>query len=264
MSFDWKQQTVIITGAYGGLGKKLCQTLNNLGAQLIITGRDLPKLQQLKESLNENTSIVAGDVSSEQFCSDLLNHAMDSQSSGHLLINNAGVSSAAFLSQQSSDEIKAQLDINLLAPIMLSKTLLPWLTSAKAGRIINIGSAFGAIGYPGFSLYSASKFGLRGFSQALNRELSDTSVSVQYLAPRAIETSINSDKVNELNAKLKNAVDKPEHIVPQIVRAIEKNKSEKFFGFPEKLFAKINALFPGVVSNAINKEHKTIKQILSK
>ncbi len=263
MSLDWKQQTVIITGAYGGLGKELCYSLNKLGANLIITGRDGDKLQQLKQNLT-NSTILVGDVNSEEFINDLLTLTINKKSEGHILINNAGVSSAAFLSQQSSDEIKAQLDINLLAPIMLSKFLMPWLKTAQSGKIINIGSTFGAIGYPGFSLYSASKFGLRGFSQALNRELADTTVSVQYLAPRAIATNINSDKVNELNVKLKNAVDKPEHIVPQIVRAIEKNKSEKFFGFPEKLFAKINAIFPSVVSNAINKEHKTIKQLLSK
>ncbi len=263
MSINWKQQTVIITGAYGGLGQELCKHLNKLGANLIITGRDNDKLQQLKSKIS-NCTVLAGEVNSEKFIADLLAMTKTHNSQGHILINNAGVSSAAFLSEQSHEEIKAQLDINLLAPIMLSKVLLPWLKSAKTGKIINIGSTFGAIGYPGFSLYSASKFGLRGFSQALNRELSDTNISVQYLAPRAIATSINSDKVNGLNAKLKNAVDKPEDIVPQIIKAIEKNKSEKFFGFPEKLFAKINALFPSVVSNAIKKEHKTIKQTLSK
>ncbi len=263
MSLDWKQQTIIVTGAYGGLGKELCYSLNKLGANLIITGRDGDKLQQLKQNLT-NSTIVVGDVNSQEFITELLALTINKKSKGHILINNAGVSSAAFLSEQSRDDIKAQLDINLLAPIMLSKFLMPWLKAAQSGKIINVGSTFGAIGYPGFSLYSASKFGLRGFSQALNRELADTSVSVQYLAPRAIATSINSDKVNELNRKLKNSVDKPEHIVPQIIAAIEKNKSEKFFGFPEKLFAKINALFPSVVSNAINKEHETIKQILSK
>jgi short-subunit dehydrogenase len=263
MSFDWKQQTVIITGAYGGLGKELCYSLNKRGANLVITGRDNDKLQQLRKNLT-NSSVVVGDVNSEEFITELLAHTVTKKSKGHILINNAGISSAAFLSQQSINEIKMQLDINLLAPIMLSKFLMPWLKTAQSGKIINIGSTFGAIGYPGFSLYSASKFGLHGFSQALNRELTDTSVSVQYLAPRAIATNINSDKVNELNNKLKNAVDKPEHIVPQIIAAIEKNKSEKFFGFPEKIFTKINALFPSVVSNAINKEHKTIKQILSK
>ena len=263
MSIDWKKQTVIITGAYGGLGKELCYSLDKLGANLIIIGRDNEKLQQLKTKLC-NCTILVGDVNSEEFISELLTLTITQKSKGHILINNAGISSAAFLSEQSSDEIKAQLDVNLLAPIMLCKFLMPWLKSAGSGKIINIGSTFGAIGYPGFSLYSASKFGLRGFSQALNRELSDTNISVQYLAPRAIATSINSDKVNGLNAKLKNAVEKPEDIVPQIIKAIEKNKSEKFFGFPEKLFAKINALFPSVVSNAIKKEHKTIKQILSK
>ncbi len=263
MSLDWQQQTVIITGAYGGLGQHLCKNLSQRGAHLILTGRNIGKLQQLKQNLKKCT-IVVGDVNATRFQTDLLATVIKHKSNSHMLINNAGISTAAFLSQQSNEEIKAQLDINLLAPIMLSQALMSWLKSAKSGRIINIGSTFGAIGYPGFSTYCASKFGLRGFSQALNRELSDTSVSVHYLAPRAIATSINSDQVNDLNKKLKNAVDKAEDIVPQIIKSIEKNHSEKFFGFPEKLFAKINALLPSVVSNAINKDHKTIKQTLTK
>ncbi len=264
MSLKWQHQTVVITGAYGGLGQELCKSLDSLGARLIITGRNTEKLIKLKQILHENTVIVEGDINKQEFQIALLFELSSIHSKGHMLINNAGISSAAFLSQQTSDEIKQQINSNLLAPILLSQSLMPWLKSAINGKIINIGSTFGAIGYPGFSIYSASKFGLRGFSQALNRELIDTNVRVQYLAPRAISTPINTDKVNRLNQKLKNKVDSPEQIVPQLIKAIERGRSEKFFGFPEKLFAKINALLPNIVSNSIKKEHKIIKQTLIK
>ncbi len=263
MSFNWSEQTVIVTGAYGGLGQELCKILDHLGAHLIITGRNKDKIKQLEQSLNNCTSLV-GDVGSDEFMNGLLVIAMNKKANGHILINNAGVSTAAFLALQSKDEIQAQLNINLLAPILLCQSLLPWLKSSKNGKIINIGSTFGAIGYPGFSTYCASKFGLRGFSQALNHELSDTTVEVQYLAPRAIATKINSDKVNRLNQELKNNVDTPEQLVPQIINAIEKGKKEKFFGFPEKLFAKINGLFPSIVSGSISKELAIIKKHLNK
>jgi len=262
MKINWCEQTVVITGAYGGLGHELSKGLAALGADIIITGRNLEKLRELKNLLPQTTKVVAGDVTSEKFQNGLVTLLESIKTSGHILINNAGISHVQFLSQQKEESIKQMIDINLLAPILLSKQLMPWLQKAQSAKIINIGSTFGAIGYPGFSGYSATKFGLRGFSQALNRELVDTNISVQYLAPRAIATTINSDKVKQLNNTLKNNVDTPGQIFPQIIRAIEKNQTEKFFGWPEKLFAKINGLFPSVVSIAINKEHKTIKQII--
>ncbi len=262
MSLNWKEQTIVITGAYGGLGKVLCKQLSSLGCQLIICGRDDSQLRDLKMTLSVDTTIVAGDVSTESFAVDLQKLLSDIKTDGHILINNAAISDTHLLQDQSVDKIKQMLDINLLAPMLLSKHLMPWLHSAKTAKIINIGSTFGAIGYPGFSGYCASKFGLRGFSQALGRELSDTNIEVQYLAPRAIATTINSDKVNELNQKLKSNVDTPEQIAPLIIKAIEKGNAEKFFGFPEKFFAKINGLFPNIVSGSINKELPIIKKTL--
>ena len=262
MSFNWNEQTVVVTGAYGGLGKVLCQQIAQRGAKLIITGRNPQQLKELKIHIPK-AQLVIGDVMDTNFHQQLTDLLQHHQSHGHILINNAGISAAAFLESQQDEDIKHLLEVNLLAPIVLSKKLLPWLKNSLSAKIINIGSTFGAIGYPGFSTYSASKFGLRGFSQALNRELADSTVSVQYLAPRAIATSINSAKVDKLNKQLKNAVDEPEKIVPQILKAIEKNNHEKFFGFPEKLFAKINGLFPTVVTNSIKKQLETIKNTLN-
>jgi short-subunit dehydrogenase len=264
MSLDWQQQTIVITGAYGGLGQALSKKLSAMGANLIITGRNAGKLERLKQDLDPATLTLVGEVSSEAFRLSLLKLLDSVKTSGHILINNAGISDAQMLSQQDEIKIKQMIIVNLMAPILLCKSLLPWLESADSAKIINIGSTFGAIGYPGFSGYCATKFGLRGFSQALNRELADTNVLVQYLAPRAIATAINSDEVNVLNQKLKNNVDTVDEILPQIIKAIEKRRSEQFFGWPEKLFAKINGLFPKIVASSINKELKTIKQTFKK
>jgi short-subunit dehydrogenase len=263
----WDQQIIVVTGAYGGLGQQLCHELSKLGAKLVLTGRNQEKLYELQSELesifNSKPYVLSGDVVSDSFQEDLSQLLQNLNSQGHILINNAAISDVRFLSKQSNDSIKQMLDVNLLAPILLSKALQPWLAKAQLGKIINIGSTFGAIGYPGFSGYCASKFGLRGFSQALSRELSDTSISVQYLAPRAISTSINSNQVDQLNVELKNKVDTPVQLVPQIIAAIEQDKQETFFGWPEKLFTKLNGLFPSVVSGSIKKEHKTIKNYLN-
>lgn len=263
MSLNWAEQTIIITGAYGGLGKALCQSLSLLGAHLIITGRDANQLRELKMDLSADTTILIGDVSHDSFLSELEEKLTGINSNGHMLINNAAISDTQFLDNQSTDIIKQMIDTNLLAPMLLCQCLTPWLHSANSAKIINIGSTFGAIGYPGFSTYCATKFGLRGFSQALSRELSDTNIMVQYLAPRSIATNINSARMNELNKRLNNTVDTPELLVPKIIKAIEKGQTEKFFGWPEKLFAKINGLFPNLVSGSIKKELPVIQLVLN-
>jgi short-subunit dehydrogenase len=262
MNFDWNQQTIIVTGAYGGLGCVLCKKLSLRGSHLIITGRNTDHLCELKGQLSAKTSILAGDVTSNEFISDLEKLVVNNRNKGHILINNAGISDTQVLQNQSVDKIKHMLDINLLAPILISKSLIPWLQSANKAKIINIGSTFGAIGYPGFSAYCATKYGLRGFTQALSRELSDTNICVQYLAPRAIATAMNSEKLNELNRLTKNNVDTPEQVAPQIIKAIQKDQIERFFGFPQKLFAKINGLFPSLISGSIQKDLPIIKQTL--
>ncbi|MBL4661873.1 MAG: SDR family oxidoreductase [Alcanivoracaceae bacterium] len=264
MKINWSEQTVVITGAYGSLGLELCKSLSARGADLILTGRNLDKLQQLKKILPQTTKVVSGNIASRKFKDDLVACLEGIKTAGHMLINNAGISDVRFLEQLTDDSIKNMLVVNLLTPMLLSKKLMPWLKKAQSAKIINIGSTFGAIGYPGFSGYCATKFGLRGFTQALDRELADTNISVQYLAPRAIATNMNSDKVNLLNKKLNNDVDTLEQILPQIIKAIEKGRTEIFFGWPAKLFVKLNGLFPSIVANAINKEHKIIKQIIEK
>ena len=263
MKLDWTQQTIVLTGAYGGLGQALAKQLNALGAQLILLGRNPAKLAELKIQLHASVMTVEGDVSDPVTTNNLLQVLQTHHSHQHLLINNAALSHVGFLQNQSATQLKQMLDINLLAPMLMTQKLLPWLKQATTAQVINVGSSFGGIGYPGFSGYCASKFGLRGFSQALKRELSTTQVSVSYLAPRAMSTAINSSAVDAMNKQLGNAVDNPQLVAQQIIKSISKRQTEKFYGWPEKLFVKINALLPSVVSKAIKKDQSTIQTMLN-
>ena len=96
--------------------------------------------------------------------------------------------------------------------MLLVHELLPHLKAQPQAHLLNMGSVFGNIGYPGYAAYSASKFAMRGFTEALRRELADTRVRVHYLAPRATRTPINSPAVQRMNAELKVAMDPPEAV----------------------------------------------------
>ena len=129
----------------------------------------------------------------------------------------------------------------------------------ECARVLNIGSTFGSIGFPGFSAYSASKFGLRGFSEALSRELADTGTTVQYAAPRATRTSLNTEAVYSLNDALGNRIDDPADVADRLVTFIESDKATLFVGWPERLYVLINAVNAGLVSRALRPQLSKIK-----
>lgn len=259
----WSESTVVITGATGGLGRALVERFNAAGAELILQGRNESVLAQMIDDLDKLSGIVCGDLTDPAVLANLQKSAEQATGRHRVLINNAAISTPGFLNQQSDQVLIKTIEVNLTVPILLSRHLLPWLSGGEQGRIVNIGSSFGGIGYPGFSSYCAAKFGLLGFSQALHRELCEEDIAVHYLAPRAMNTQINTASVKAMNKQLKNKDDKPEDIAAAIIRAIEKNQQQRFFGWPEKLFVKINSLLPGFVSRSINRDLPVIQQHLN-
>ena len=137
----------------------------------------------------------------------------------------------------------------------LCKGLMPLLLKSRNAAVINVGSGFGSIGFAGFTAYCASKFGLRGFTEALQREFANENIAIHYLAPRAVNTALNSEKVVAMNAELGNAADEPEVVAAAALAMLQLNKSSnRYLGWPERFFVRLNALFPSIVSGALKKQ----------
>ncbi|MBU2321313.1 MAG: SDR family oxidoreductase [Gammaproteobacteria bacterium] len=262
---QWQQQTCLLTGATGGIGQAIAKALANKGVSLILQGRSESRLQQLSDSLTGEHKILVADITTiqgrEKIC------RMAELNAISMLINNAGVGQFSLLEETEEAVIVDTLEINLLAPILLIQELLPLLQKADQQQpapsyVINVGSAFGSIGFAGQSIYCASKFGLRGFTEALYRELADTNVHISYFAPRATATSINSDQAMAMNKALGNSVDSPESVANALIQQLEKGHARLFVGFPEKLFVKINGAFPHIVDKALFKKLPIIKRFL--
>ena len=115
-------------------------------------------------------------------------------------------------------------------------------------------------GYPGFTAYSATKFALRGFTEALRRELADSKIGVHYFAPRATKTGMNASAVDRMNAELKVAMDPPAQVAVAACAMLEAGKTGVCFGWPEKLFVHINALLPGVVDGSLRRQLPVIRR----
>lgn len=255
-------KNIVITGATGGIGKALSSRLDELGASLYLVGRNKTALSVLNKSLTRSQRTFTADLNNtadrKAFVNAVKSSLAESKSDLDIIINLAGVSCFSLLEDMSDDDLDILIETNLLTPIKLTHDLLP-LMSPDGSRIINVGSTLGAIGYPGYSAYCASKFGLRGFTEALRRELSDSNIKVQYIAPRATRTALNCDAVNRMNKVLGNQTDSAETVASEIIKLIRKNKFETNIGWPEKLFIQLNTVCNSLVSKAITTNLAQIK-----
>ncbi|EPJ96994.1 MULTISPECIES: SDR family oxidoreductase [Pseudomonas] len=254
---------VVLTGASGGIGQAIAAALCASGARVLAVARRREALQPLLERYPQHLSWVEADLT---FLADRRKVLVAAEAQGgiNLLINAAGVNHFAMLEQLDDSEINAMLALNISAPICLTKLLLPLLKQADSAMVVNVGSTYGSIGYPGYASYCASKFALRGFSEALRRELADTRVGVLYVAPRATRTSMNSPAADALNQALKANVDDPKTVAAAVIHAIIGDRRELYLGWPERFFVGLNSLLPNLVDRGLRKQLPLVRRLSHK
>jgi len=261
-----EQMTVVLTGACGGIGKLIARQLAARGASLFLCGRDEAALAALQQELQAQAGdgqfidARALDLTDDAQVDEWLASIEQTGRPINVLVNNAGICKFEMFEKLKLRDIEQMMTLNSIVPMKLTRRLLRQLKSQPAARVVNIASTFGAIGFPGYSVYSASKYAIRGFSQALTRELSDTQVRVGCILPRATRTAINSDRVVEMNRRLSVAMDPPEQVATAVLKFICSDSAELALGWPEKLLVRLNSLFPTLIGNAISKKLPLIKQ----
>lgn len=260
MSAKSDRKKIVLTGASGGIGSEIAKALANSGFDLILTGRSLEKLERVKESIPGDQHLsLSLDLTSESDLNKLKKSAYELDVDG--LINCLGENHLATLFQTDYSQINQMIQTNLVSPIGVCRVLAPIFRNKKTSFILNVGSILGSIGYAGSTVYCASKFGLRGFTESLRRELADTGIRVIYIAPRATKTALNSEAMDELNGKLGNAIDAPEYVAKKVLKAISKTTSSTaYLGMPEAFYVRLNSIFPSIVDGALSKKLSVIKQ----
>jgi short-subunit dehydrogenase len=255
----------LLTGAGSGIGRCLALALAARGAKLALVGRNTERLMAVTREINAaggHALALPHDLSIPDGHDRLVQTAIDRLGGLDLLINNAGVSGFGEFVRENPADIDNLLNTNIAAPLLLTRAVLPFMLDAGRGRIVNVGSILGSIGFPHFAAYSASKFALRGFSEALRRELAGSGVSVTYAAPRTTRTAFNHDALYRLSTDSGAAIDDPETVAALIIGAISADRDELYIGWPEKFAVRLNALLPGVVSRAISKQVAAARQLL--
>jgi len=255
---DCRNKSVLLAGATGGIGQAIAAELDRAGARLTLVGRNAERLAQLQHRLSDRHQVAAADINDADQRAALVRQC--ERSGLDVFVNCVGVMDFKLFESQEPAVIQSMVMTNLLAPMLLCRELLPVLQRSEEAAIVNIGSIFGSIGHPGFTAYCATKFGLRGFTEALQRELHDSSIRVSYLAPRATRTDLNSAAVTALNEALGNATDEPERVAEELVKVLGARRRQRYMGWPENLFVRLNSLFPGVVHGALTRKLSIIRR----
>ena len=247
---------ILITGAAGGIGQRVSALLADRSARLGLLDRSPQANATDRPENNDDTTsiVIAGDITSAEDRRRAVRDMNQAFGGIDVLINLAGILDFHLFEEADPGMIARILQVNVEAPMLLVREVLPQMTAQGSGRIVNIGSMFGSIAFPCFATYSASKFALRGFSQALRRELSGTGIGVTYVSPRAVRTALNPAAIHHLAERGLMRMDDPDWVAARIVKAIEQDRDEVYLGFPESLFARINGLFPRLVDLSINKQ----------
>ena len=175
----------MITGANGGIGGAIASRLHAAGATVVLSGRQEEALAALAGRLGDRAEVVVADLADRHQVAALPERcgAVD------ILVANAALPASGVLVDFEPDQIDRALDVNLRAPIMLARALAPAMAARGHGHMVFISSLAGKSGSPGGSLYSATKFGLRGFAQGLHEDLVPSGVGVTTVFPGFIRAA---------------------------------------------------------------------------
>lgn len=213
--------TALVTGATGGIGDAIARALAASGARLVISGRREAELSRLAADLG--ATAITCDLAAPEEVDRLASAAVDA--GVQILIANAGLPASGMLADLSQAEIDQMLEVNLRAPIALARALLPSMADRGAGHLVFVSSLQGKSSAPLSSVYSATKFGLRGFALALRQDLRDAGVGVSVVMPGFIR---DAGMFAETGYRLPPGVGtrSPADVAQAVIGAIEHDRAE--------------------------------------
>jgi NAD(P)-dependent dehydrogenase (short-subunit alcohol dehydrogenase family) len=191
---ELRDKVVIITGASGGIGAATARELAQQGAIVVLAARRANEINALKDQIEQaggRALAVPTDVGQRADIDQLVQTTVDTFGRVDVLVNNAGIGGNTAIGDSDDALITRVINVNLVAPARCVQAVLPHMRQAGQGAIINIGSVAGEVATS--TLYSASKFGLRGFNEALRRELRHDNIAVVLVSPGFIRTNMTSD-----------------------------------------------------------------------
>jgi uncharacterized oxidoreductase len=221
--------TILITGGTSGFGFEFASKLIALGNTVIITGRNLEKLREVKQTLAQ-VHTIQSDVSKAEDILSLYNQVTQQFPHLNIIINNAGEMRKISLNQEHDlNDITREIEINLMGPIRMVQQFLPHLKKQKNAVVMNVTSAIALMTFPLSPIYSASKSGLRSYTQALRVQLKETGIKVIELVAPGSATPLN-DKFKNEDGFTTTGFLAPEKVIDAAIKGIQNDKEEVYPG----------------------------------
>jgi short-subunit dehydrogenase len=259
MSDFFKDKVIAITGGSEGIGKALVDALIPLGAKIATCGRNQDKLYNLQvQYSNQMLHTIVADVSRYDDCKNFIDSTIETYGGIDILINNAGISMRALLKDADVEVIKKVMDINFFGTVYCTKHALASITERK-GTIVGVSSVAGYRGLPGRSGYSASKFAVNGWLEAVRTELLDTGVNVMWVCPGFTRSNIRNVALNSTgNAQGESPLNERDLMSSQecaahIIKAIQGRKRNLILSLSGNLTVFLNKLFPSLTDKLVKK-----------
>ena len=242
MGLNLSGRRVLLTGASGGIGNAIARGVHSKGASLVITGRRTDALESLRDELGDRVEAMPADLTEARAVEQLV----EGSGAVDVLIANAALPASGKFDSFTAEEIDRALDVNLRAPIVLARALSLGMVERGRGQLVFIGSLAGKSANGGGAMYSATKFGIRGFALSLRHDLADQNVGVTTINPGFIR---EAGMFHESGAKLPAYVGtkRPSDVARAVVRAIEGDPAEiDVAPLGVKSGAALAAMAPGV------------------
>jgi short-subunit dehydrogenase len=255
-----KDKVVIITGASSGIGKSLAYEFAGRGANLVLAARQYVTLCQVTEDIERKFAVkavaVACDVSIEADCALLIKQALLTFGKIDILINNAGISMRALFTDADLGVLKTLMDVNFWGTVYCTKHALPELLKTK-GSIVGVSSIAGYKGLPGRSGYSASKFAMNGFLDALRVENLKTGVHIMTACPGFTSSNIRNAALNKTGEKQREStlneqkMMSPDEVARKIADGVEARTRTLVMTGEGKLAVMLSKLIPGILDKLV-------------
>ncbi len=264
MSF--KNNVIWITGASSGIGKAIAIAFSKQEANLILSSRNLEKLEEVKRlcAYPDKVKLLKVDLNDYHNFKQLTQEAISLFNGIDLLINNGGISQRSLAKDTTIAVDKRIFDTNYFGTIALTKTLLPHFVSKKSGHFVVITSVVGKIGTPLRTSYAASKHALHGFFDSLRAEIYDDNIAVTLVCPGFVNTDVSINALTGDGSR-QNTMDKstanglsPEYFAKKMLKAVARKKQEIVIGGKlEVLAVYVKRFFPKVLAKLIRKADVT-------
>jgi clavulanate-9-aldehyde reducatase len=191
-------RVAVVTGASSGIGEATVRALSEAGAAVALGARRTDRLEAIAESLDGPTLVREVDVSDEEQATGFVRDAAGELGGLHILVNNAGVMLLGPVTDQTPDDWRQMVGVNLLGLLYCTHAALPLIAGNGGGDIVNISSVAGRRAAAGAAVYNMTKFGVHGFSEALRQEALHQGVRVTTVAPGFVETELQGHNTHPL------------------------------------------------------------------